>query len=289
MDEYQRIARLIHYLSEHHDRQPDLATLAEYAGLSPYHLQRLFSRWAGVSPKHFLQCLTLNHARRRLDQGASVMDAALASGLSGPGRLHDLCLSLEAATPGELKRGGEGWCIKAGFAATPFGTCLVGMSPRGLCHLAFVEEADRDAAASAIGEHWPRARIDWDDAAAQATAAEVFAPGADSPRTGLRAFVRGSRFQVQVWRALLQVPAGSLTSYGRLASRLGKPGAARAVGSAVARNPLAYLIPCHRVIRESGALGEYRWGIARKRALLAWEAALQEAAPDPALQEQEPR
>ena len=280
MDDYQRIAGLIHYLREHQAEQPDLGTLAHQAGLSPYHLQRLFSRWAGVSPKHFLQCLTLSHARRLLNRGDNVLDAALGAGLSGPGRLHDLCVSLEAASPGELRSGGADWTIRAGFADSPFGPCLIGESPRGICHLGFFDDPQRAAGERALRGHWPRADIDWDDENAERLAGRVFAAPAGGPeRPPLRAVVRGSRFQVRVWRALLQVPRGALTSYGRLAAGLGRPGAARAVGNAVGRNPLAFLIPCHRVIRESGALGDYRWGVTRKQLLIAWECS---AGPEPA-------
>lgn len=281
MNDYDRIARIIRYLDDHHTEQPDLETLARHAGLSPYHLQRLFSRWAGISPKHFLQCLTFTHARGLLERGDSVFDAALDAGLSGPGRLHDLCVSLEGASPGELKSGGEGWTIRAGFADTPFGTALIGESPRGLCHLSFVDNTDHDSGASAIRENWPRVRIDWDDAAAATVAGLVFSSpdDRDSP-PALRAVVNGSRFQVRVWRALLRIPPGTLTSYSRLAAKLGNPGAARAVGSAVGRNPLACLIPCHRVIRESGALGDYRWGADRKRAMLIWESATRVSVPE---------
>ncbi|MEX2525401.1 MAG: methylated-DNA--[protein]-cysteine S-methyltransferase [Gammaproteobacteria bacterium] len=281
MNDYDRIAGLIQYLDKHHTEQPDLETLARHAGLSPYHLQRLFSRWAGISPKHFLQCLTLSHARQRLRAGESVFDAALDAGLSGPGRLHDLCVNLEAASPGELKAGGEAWTIRAGFADTPFSTALIGESPRGICHLAFVQNRDRDSGEAAIREYWPRAKIHWDDVTAANTAGLIFTPLVNSEsRPALRAIVNGSRFQVRVWRALLQIPKGALTSYGRLAADLGKPGAARAVGGAVGKNPLACLIPCHRVIRESGALGDYRWGATRKRAMLVWESAVEKAAPE---------
>lgn len=280
MNDYERIAGIIRYLDEHYREQPDLTTLSRHAGLSPYHLQRLFSRWAGISPKHFLQCLTLSHARQLLQNGENVLDAAVESGLSGPGRLHDLCVKLEAASPGELKSGGEDWTIRAGFADSPFGLCLVGESPRGICHLGFVDNTDRPGGESAIRENWPEARIDWDEAAASRIAERVFAsPDGDNDHSALRAFVRGSRFQIRVWRALLRVPPGSLTSYGRLAAELGRPGAARAVGNAVGQNPLACLIPCHRVIRESGMLGNYRWGPVRKRAMLVWESAADPTTP----------
>ncbi len=274
MDDYERIARVISYLDEHHTRQPDLEILAEHAGLGRYHFHRLFSTWAGITPKDFLQCLTISHAKALLRAGESVLDAALVSGLSGPGRLHDLCASLEAASPGEVKSGGAGWTITAGFADSPFGRCLVGESPRGICHLAFVDSSDGMTEWAALTGDWPRARRLRDDAAAARLAARIFErPGGEHPRPALRAFVRGTAFQVRVWRALLQVRPGTLVSYGQLAAALDNPAAARAVGSAVGRNPLAYLIPCHRVIRETGVIGGYRGGTVRKRAMVAWESA----------------
>lgn len=274
MHDYDRIARVIRYLDEHHSAQPDLAALAAHAGLSPSHFHRLFSSWAGVTPKDFLQCLTLAHAKVLLHQGDSVLDAALAAGLSGPGRLHDLCVNLEAASPGELKSGGAGWTITAGIADSPFGPCLIGESPRGICHLAFVESPDGTAEWADMHAGWPQAQLRRNDGISAAHAARIFAPSrANGARQPLRAFVRGTAFQVRVWRALLQLPAGTLVSYGQLAAALGKPSAARAVGTAIAQNPLAYLVPCHRVIRETGIVGEYRWGRIRKRAMLAWESA----------------
>lgn len=274
MSDYDRIARVIRYLDEHYPAQPDLATLAAYAGLSPFHFHRLFSSWAAITPKDFLQCLTLSHAKTLLAQGASVLDTALRSGLSGPGRLHDLCVNLEAASPGELKSGGAGWTIVAGFAATPFGRCLVGESPRGICHLAFVESDDGVAEWTVLQSSWPHAGMRRDDAAAARLAARIFArAGAGHPLSNLKAFVRGTAFQVRVWRALLQLRPGTVVSYGQLAESLGEPNAARAVGTAIGQNPLAFLVPCHRVIRGTGIVGDYRWGRTRKRAILAWESA----------------
>ena len=274
MNDYERIARVIRYLDECHAQQPDLANLAKYAGLSPFHFHRLFSRWAAATPKDFLQCLTLSHAKAALREGKSVLDASLDAGLSGPGRLHDLCVSLEAASPGKLKSGGDGWKIKAGFADSPFGTCLVGESPRGICHLSFVHSRDRRTNRSAIQDDWPLARIEWNNTSARRLVDALFEnPASATPGSTLRAYVRGSAFQVRVWRALLQVPLGKLVSYGRVAKTIGERGAARAVGSAVGQNPLAYLIPCHRVIRETGVLGDYRWGRTRKQAIIAWEGA----------------
>jgi AraC family transcriptional regulator of adaptative response/methylated-DNA-[protein]-cysteine methyltransferase len=273
VNDYERIARIIRHLDERHAEQPGLAELAQCAGLSPYHFHRLFSNWAGITPKDFLQCLTLSHARELLRKGRSVLDAALDSGLSGPGRLHDLCVNLESASPGELKSGGEGWTIVLGFTDSPFGMCLVAESPRGICDLSFVESGDA-AVIAALQERWPRARLHRDDSAASRLAGRIFErPARSDSRSALRVFVRGTEFQVRVWRALLQVRPGSLLSYGRLAAAAGYPGAARAVGTAMGQNPIAYLIPCHRVIRETGAIGEYGGGPLRKRAMLAWESA----------------
>jgi len=286
MNDYERVAQIIRFLDERRAEQPDLAAVAARAGLSPFHLHRLFSAWAGVTPKDFLQCLTLAHAKELLRTGESILDAALESGLSGPGRLHDLCVNLEAASPGELKSGGAGWTVSFGFAESPFGKCLLAKSPRGICRLSFVE--NEKPALTALQNDWPQAKLRCDDSAVARLAAKIFvgraidqSAGTDQPspgsfgtaRTGapLRAFVRGTPFQVRVWRALLAVPPGSLTSYGRLAAAIGQPSAARAVGAAVGQNPLAYLIPCHRVIRETGVIGNYHWGPIRKRAMIGWE------------------
>jgi AraC family transcriptional regulator of adaptative response/methylated-DNA-[protein]-cysteine methyltransferase len=274
MNDYDRIALIIRHLDECHTEQPDLAALAEYAGLSPFHFHRLFSAWAAITPKDFLQCVTLAHAKELLREGHSVLDAALGAGLSGPGRLHDLCVNLEAASPADIKSGGAGWTITAGYGDSPFGKCLVAESPRGLCHLAFVESGDGQAEWAAIQRDWPQAQWRRDDSAAARLAERIFArPPQDGSRPALRAWVRGTAFQVRVWRALLLVQPGTLVSYGHLAAALGQPTAARAVGAAVGRNPVAYLIPCHRVIRETGAVGGYYWGTVRKRAMLAWESA----------------
>jgi AraC family transcriptional regulator of adaptative response/methylated-DNA-[protein]-cysteine methyltransferase len=274
MNDYERIALVIRYLEAHHTEQPDLATLAEYVGLSTFHFHRLFSTWAAITPKDFLQCLTLSHAKELLRKERSVLDTALISGLSGPGRLHDLCVNLEAASPGELKSGGAGWTISTGFADSPFGKCLVGESPRGICHLSFVESVDGAAELATLQENWPQARLLRDDSNASRLACRIFERAAlPHSQPALRAFVRGTAFQVRVWQALLQVQPGTLVSYGRMAAALGNPRAARAVGTAVGQNPLAYLIPCHRVIRETGVISNYRWGQVRKRAIVAWETA----------------
>jgi AraC family transcriptional regulator of adaptative response/methylated-DNA-[protein]-cysteine methyltransferase len=272
MNDYERIARVIGFLNHRYTEQPDLATLARQAGLSEFHFHRLFVAWAGVTPKDFLQCLTLTHAKRLLRQGASVLEATFDTGLSSPARLHDLCVNLEAASPGEFKSGGAGWTILFGFAPTPFGKCLLAESPRGICHLSFVESKNEREPVEALKEQWPRASLKHDASVARAMAVRIFnGPANGESRGSLRAFVRGTEFQVRVWRALLEVEAGQLISYGSLARAVGQSRAARAVGSAVGSNPLAYIIPCHRVIRQTGVIGEYRWGAIRKRAMIARE------------------
>jgi AraC family transcriptional regulator of adaptative response/methylated-DNA-[protein]-cysteine methyltransferase len=274
MNDYERIARVIRYLDEHHTEQPDLNELARQVELSPFHFHRLFTNWAGVTPKDFLQCLTLAQVKESLRNGTSVLDSALRAGLSGPGRVHDLCVKLEAASPGEMKAGGAEWVINAGFAASPFGTCLLAESPRGLCHLSFVENGGENTAWAGLDSDWPNARLRRNDSVAARIVETIFTRPIDrDSRPVLRAFVRGTAFQVRVWRALLEIPPGQFTSYGRLAAAVGQPTAARAIGNAVGQNPLAYLIPCHRVIRETGVIGNYRWGRIRKRAMLGWETA----------------
>jgi AraC family transcriptional regulator of adaptative response/methylated-DNA-[protein]-cysteine methyltransferase len=272
MNDYDRIARVLRYVDAHHAEQPRLSALARQAGLSVFHFHRLFSTWAGVTPKNFLQWLTFSRAQGLLRAGESVLAAALEAGLSGPGRLHDLCVRVEAASPGEIKSGGAGWTMRAGFGPSPFGDCLAAQSPRGVCHLSFVDR-NRKEAWDNLKRLWPNARWQRDDAAAQRLLAGVFArPGRARARRPLTALVRGTDFQLRVWRALLRIPSGRLTSYGQLAVAVGAPSAARAVGSAVGSNELAWLIPCHRVIRQTGAAGEYRWGAVRKQAMIAWEA-----------------
>jgi AraC family transcriptional regulator of adaptative response/methylated-DNA-[protein]-cysteine methyltransferase len=273
MNDFERVARIIRYLDERHSTQPPLSTLAREARLSPFHFHRLFSAWAGVTPKNFLQCLTFAHARQLLQRGESVLDTAFETGLSGPGRLHDLCVRLEAASPGEIKSGGAGWTISAGFGASPFGDVLIAQSPRGICHLSFVD-GGRKAAWKEMTQLWPNARWRRDDSTAGRFLGHLFDSSLNGARRRtLTAFVKGTPFQVRVWRALLRVPSGQLTTYGRLASAMGMPSAARAVGSAVGRNELSWLIPCHRVIRQTGVVGDYRWGKERKRLMIAWESA----------------
>ena len=272
MNDYERIANVIRFLDRHHTDQPDLAELAATVGLSPFHFHRLFSNWAGVTPKDFLQCLTVEHVKELLRDGHNVFDAALDAGLSGPGRLHDLCVTLEAASPGEMKNGGAGMQIDYGFVETPFGEALIAESKRGICHLTFVDRRGRDGARDLLKSEWPKAKLNRNDEQMAELCAKIFTELRDgSARPNLRTFVRGTPFQIRVWRALLQIPLGSLTTYGRLAKLIGQSKAARAVGSAVGANPISFIIPCHRVIRETGALGNYGGGRIRKRAMVGWE------------------
>ena len=279
MSDYQRIETLIRYIDQHRHDQPDLAELAQQVQLSQHHLQRMFSRWAGVSPKAFLQSLTVQHAKQLLRDGQSVLDTSLDVGLSGPGRLHDLCVTLEAASPGEVKSQGAGWTITAGFAESPFGDCLIAEGPRGICHLSFVDQRDRDHACELVRLDWKLAELKWDDHFACETATHIFDVARDANSSDpLKAFVKGTDWQVRVWRALLRIPLGSLVSYGQIADHVCTRKASRAVGTAVGQNRLGYLIPCHRVIRETGVLGQYRWGSERKKSMLAWETAEKESA-----------
>ena len=278
MNDYERVASMIRFLDRHHTEQPDLAALADSAGLSPFHFHRLFSTWAGVTPKDFLQCLTLEHVKQLLRGGDSVFDAAINAGLSGPGRLHDLCVTLEAASPGEMKNGGAGIAIDYGFAKTPFGEALIAETKRGVCHLSFVDQG-RNAAHEVLKSQWPNAKVRRNDAGIAQLADKIFNDRGETSNRRLRAFVRGTEFQLRVWRALLQVQAGSLTTYGRLAEAVGQMRAARAVGSAVGANPIAFIIPCHRVIRETGALGHYHWDPVRKRAIIGWELSFHDRSP----------
>jgi AraC family transcriptional regulator, regulatory protein of adaptative response / methylated-DNA-[protein]-cysteine methyltransferase len=272
VNDFERVAKIIRYLDSNRAAQPRLSSLAAAAGLSEFHFHRLFHRWAGVTPKDFLQALTVEHAKRRLRESASVLDAALDTGLSGPGRLHDLLVTLEAASPGEFRSGGRGLNIQWGSAKSPFGCCTLGWNARGICHLAFGDSESLTQPPLALRKNWPNAKYRRNDSAAQRRAAHIFQRCNSTP-TSLRAVVRGTAFQLRVWRALLEIPEGAVVSYRQLARALGQPRAARAVGAACGANPIAYLIPCHRVIRETGVVQGYRWGPDRKRALLAWESA----------------
>ncbi|MFW6198709.1 MAG: bifunctional helix-turn-helix domain-containing protein/methylated-DNA--[protein]-cysteine S-methyltransferase [Acidobacteriota bacterium] len=269
-EDYRRVAAAIAFIEEHARQQPSLDDVAGAVGLSPHHFHRLFRRWAGTTPKRFLQHLTQEAAKSRLAESRSVLATAYDVGLSGPGRLHDLFVAVDGVTPGEFAAGGAGLDVTWGTAATPFGRAIIGRTHRGVCHLSFADEADP---AAALAEAWPSAGLRRDDAAAASLAEAIF----DGERPPLH--VQGTNFQLQVWRALLRIPEGAVAAYSDVAEFMGRPDATRAVAGAVARNRVAWLIPCHRVIRKGGAAGGYRWGTDRKRAMLAWESARREPAP----------
>jgi len=275
MGDYELIESSIRFIEASRGEQPDLAAIAAHVGLSESHLQRVFSRWAGISPKRFLRYLTANTARELLQASHPVLDVAHRVGLSGPGRVHDLMVTLQAMTPGEVARAGDGLHIRYGVHESPFGRCLLAITERGVCALRFLPEGDgADGALEALRAQWPGAELVADAAATELVRDRVFAPTANrAVGEGLSVLVKGTNFQVQVWEALLCVPPGRVTHYGRVAEWIGRPRAARAVGSAVGANPVAYLIPCHRVILASGAIGNYGYGAERKRAMLVWEAA----------------
>jgi len=270
--DFARIARAIRFIDANFRSQPRLATIAAAVRLSEFHFNRLFRRWAGVTPRQYLAHVTAHAAREALADTSSVLDAAYAVGLSGPGRLHDLLVTLDAVTPGELKTRGRELEISYGFSDSPFGTALLAHTARGLSHLAFVDPGERAAALQRLRAEWPNARRVYDDLAAQELARRIWsgASGTAAPPTMLKLAVHGTNFQLKVWRALLELGAGGPTSYGALAQAVGS-GGARAVGNAVGTNPVAWLIPCHNVLRGDGSLGGYRFGPDRKRAILAWE------------------
>lgn len=269
LDDYARIEQAIHFLEENYLDQPDLKSIAERIGLSEYHFQRLFTRWVGISPKRFLQYLTKEHAKALLRQNAGLLETTYASGLSSPGRLHDLFVACEAVTPGEYKNGGYGLNLRYGFHPTPFGECLLAVSERGMCWFSFVVNG-REEALRELRATWRRATLVEDAAATAPLARNVFFPSTQ-PRKVLPLLLNGTNFQIKVWEALLRIPPGSVVTYEDIAVSIGLPGASRAVGQAVGKNPIAVLIPCHRVIRKDGDLGNYRYGSARKKALLGWE------------------
>ena len=274
--DYERIANAIAFIRDNAGQQPSLDQIASHVGLSPWHFQRKFRAWVGVSPKRFLEFLTVQHAKELLDKSASVLDTALDLGLSGPGRLHDQFVSIEAVTPGQYKRFGSGLLICHGIHPSPFGLMLLAVTDKGICELAFGSLERLDHEAEDLQKRWPAAQIAHDPQRTAPIAERLFNPGnreLDGQNTGFQLFVKGTNFQVNVWRALLRIPEGSLISYKQLAQLTGNPAAVRATASAVGANPVSYLIPCHRILRSSGELGGYHWGVERKRAMIAWDSA----------------
>ena len=269
--DYSRIEKAIRFLDRERATAPSLAEAAAHVGLSETHFQKLFTRWAGISPKRFLQHRTAEVVKRLLREGRPVLEVSYEAGLSGPGRLHDLLVNAEAATPGEVQRAGAGLAVRFGFHPSPFGECLIGVTARGVCHLAFVHPVSRAVALERLRTDWPEAQLAPDQDATRSAVSTAFPPPGSAKRPSLSLHVKGTNFQLKVWRALLEIPPGQVTTYGDLAARVGNPRAARAVGTAVGSNPVSYLIPCHRVIRSTGELGGYAWGPDRKRVMLALE------------------
>jgi len=271
-DDYDLVRKTIERISLDYRAQPSLEDIASDIGVAPGRLQKTFSRWAGLTPKAFLQAVTLDHARRLLGhEGLPLLDASYELGLSGPGRLHDLFVTHEAMSPGDFKTGGAGLDISYGFHPSPFGTAVVMATERGLCGLAFADLGEEAAALEDMTRRWPGARLTQDQDATASYVGRVFSPEqwrADRP---LRIVMIGTDFQVRVWEALLRIPLGTASSYQDVARAIGKPTAARAVGAAVGRNPISFVVPCHRAMGKSGALTGYHWGITRKRAMLGWE------------------
>ena len=271
-DDYQRIAKAIHFLKSSALDQPSLDEAAKQVELSPYHFQRLFRRFAGVSPKRFLQHLTSNQAKKLLQQSTSILDASFAVGLSSPGRLHDLLINVTAVTPGEYKSGGMNLQIKYAIHQTPFGRCFISITERGICQLEFID-TDNETATSILRlqKAWPNATIVKDQTVTGTTIQQIFSPLKKPVDKPLLLLLQGTNFQLQVWQALLRIPEGCVTSYGYLAKKVGKPTASRAIGTAIGNNPISYLIPCHRVLRSDGGIGGYRWGADRKLMILGKE------------------
>src|SRR5262249_52316118 len=270
--DYDIVRRAIGHIREHWRSQPEIEAIAEAAGVTPTELHHLFRRWAGLTPKAFLQAITLDAARTVLRTSASVLDAAYEVGLSGPGRLHDLFVTHEAMSPGEWKSGGQGLTIRYGFHPSPFGIALVMASERGLAGLAFADAGEEKAALADMRQRWPNASYVEDSAGTAALARRIFDPKRWRAEEPLRVVLIGTDWEVRVWEMLLKIPMGRLTSYSTIASKLCAPKAARAVGAAVGKNPISFVVPCHRVVGRSGALTGYHWGITRKHAMLGWEA-----------------
>ena len=278
-DDYKRIEKAIGYLEANYPSRPTLDQIAESAHLSKYHFDRLFKRWAGISPIRFLQFLTVEHAKQKLAESGNLLDASLEAGLSGPGRLHDLFVTFEAMTPGEFKKMGAGLKMEYGFHPTPFGECLIVLTDRGISHLGFVNGDDHDMAISRLQQNWPEAMLAENRIGTGSMVNRIFSLDRIHESRPFHLLLKGTNFQVSVWRALLAIPIGNVVSYQDIAAYLGHPKAFRAVGNAVAGNPIGYLIPCHRVIAKSGRIHQYRWGAVRKKTILGWEAAKSSLSP----------
>jgi AraC family transcriptional regulator, regulatory protein of adaptative response / methylated-DNA-[protein]-cysteine methyltransferase len=270
--DYDLVKHTLAFISENWRDQPSLETLADQAGLSPTHLQRLFTRWAGLSPKAFLQAVTLDHARGLLRDSASILDASYELGLSGPGRLHDLFVTHEGMSPGIYKAHGRGLNIQYGFHDCPFGRALILITSEGLAGLAFADHGKEKSALADMTARWPEATYIENQQATAPYARRIFESERWKPDQPLKIVFIGTDFEIRVWETILRIPFGKASTYSDIACHIGKPKAARAVGTAVGKNPISFVVPCHRVLEKSGGLGGYHWGLTRKRAILGWEA-----------------
>lgn len=270
--DYQRIEQVLIYLEQNFARQPSLTEIADTTGLSEYHLQRIFCRWVGITPKRFLQFLTKEYAKELMKSSPSLMDVAYEAGLSSLGRLHDLFINCEAVTPGEYKKKGENLTIIYGFHPTPFGECFLAVTDRGICSLSFIQENNHKQVIESFESGWKHAKLCENPCYTHSFIDLIFSPNNSNPQP-LHLFLKGTNFQIKVWEALLKIPQGTVVSYNDIAKYIEMPKACRAVGNAVGKNPIALIIPCHRVIRKASNLGGYRYGLARKKAILGWEAA----------------
>jgi len=271
-DDYAVVRRAVAFISEHWRTQPDIEAIAHACGVTPDELHHLFRRWAGLTPKEFVAAITLDHARKLLRDSASVLDATYAVGLSGPGRLHDLFVTHEAMSPGEWKAGGEGLTLAYGFHPSPFGIALVIATLRGLAGLAFADPGEEESTLDDMRRRWPRAQFREDRTRTATFAHRIFDPKLWQRDRPLRVVMIGTDFEVRVWETLLKIPMGRATTYSDIATKIRAPKAARAVGAAVGKNPISFVVPCHRVIGKGGDLTGYHWGLTRKRAMLGWEA-----------------
>jgi len=272
-EDFQRIEKAIKFIEVNFKSQPTLDQIAESVYLSKYHFDRLFKRWAGISPIQFLQFMTLDYTKQKLAESKSLLETSLEAGLSGPSRLHDLFVTFEAMTPGDFKRQGAGLKIFYGFCKSPFGECLLAITERGICHLGFVERDERSETLNQLFQTWPGSEFTEDQERISLVVKNIFRIDQIENSHPFNLHLKGTNFQINVWRALLSIPEGWVVSYQDIASYIGHPKAFRAVANAIAINPVAYLIPCHRVIAKSGNINKYRWGSTRKKALIGWEAA----------------
>lgn len=271
---YDKIAKAIEFIVANAKEQPSLFDVAEEVSISQFHFQRVFTEWAGVSPKKFLQYITAGYLKEKIKESSNLVELAESAGLSSQSRVYDHFTAIEAVTPQEFKSSGKGLDISYGIHETPFGNCFIAVTERGICSMAFIDDAGRDEQLILLAKKWHYATIRPDESVTQSYVDRIFQPAQKSLEK-LPLLVQGTNFQLKVWEALLNIPKGAVTTYQQIAQSIGNPGAVRAVGTAVGDNPIAYLIPCHRVIRKEGVLGEYRWGSLRKKALIGWEAARQ--------------